>query len=313
LQDDLGRIAMGIRYLKEPKLENPEMVACWPGIGNIGTLAVDTLRGQIGAEAFAEIEPWDFSYPKKLAIRAGVVTRMEFPSSRFHSKTVGGRDVIIFLGEEQPADTDRMYAHGRKAEEMGNLVLDVAQRFGCRRIYTSGAAVSLVHHQARPRVWVVATSESLLKDLRRQENTVLMSEIEGIGGSGSITGLNGLLLGLARKRGMDAACLMGEIPDYLSGAPFPYARASKSVLEVLSRVLGAEIDYGTLNAMIAQVDAFVETIYENLPAPMKERIEQRKLDRPSKQEPITEDDAKWIKEHVDELFKKGDKGGERPS
>jgi hypothetical protein len=76
-------------------------------------------------------------------------------------------------------------------------------------------------------------------------------------------------------------------------------------------VLGAQIDYGTLNAMIAQVDGFVETIYENLPSPMKERIEQRKLDRPSKQEPITEDDAKWIKEHVDELFKKGDKGGER--
>jgi len=304
---------MGIRYLKEPKLEDPETVACWPGIGNIGTLAVDTLRGQIGAEPFAEIEPWDFFYPRKLAIRSGVVTRMDFPGSRFHSKAVGGRDVMIFLGEEQPADADRMYAHGRKAEEMGNLVLDVAQRYGCRRIYTSGAAVSLIHHGARPRVWVVATAESLLKDLRRQENTVLMSEIEGVGGSGSITGLNGLLLGLARKRGMDAACLMGEIPDYLSGVPFPYARASKSVLEVLSRVLGAEIDYSSLNAVIAQVDGFVETIYENLPPLMKERIEQRKLDRPSKQEPITEDDAKWMKEHVDELFKKGDKGGERPS
>jgi len=302
---------VGIRYLKEPKLENPEVVACWPGIGNIGTLAVDTLRAQIGAEAFAEIEPWDLFYPRKLAIRAGVVTRMEFPSSRFHARSVAGRDVMIFLGEEQPAEADRMYAHGRKAEEMGNLVLDVAQRFGCRRIYTSGAAVSLIHHEARPRVWVVATSEGLLKNLRRQENTVLMSEIEGIGGSGSITGLNGLLLGLARRRGMEAACLMGEIPDYLSGVPFPYARASKSVLEVLSRVLGAEMDYGTLNAMIAQVDGFVETIYENLPSPMKERIEQRKLERPSKQEPITEDDAKWIKEHVDELFRKGDKGGER--
>lgn len=289
------------------------MIACWPGIGNIGTLAVDTLRSQIGAEVFAEIEPWDLFYPRKVTIRAGVIAHLEFPGSRFYCQAVGGKDMMVFLGEEQPADTDRMYAQGRKAEEMGNLVLDVAQKYGCRRLYTSGAAVSLTHHGARPRVWVVATTEHLLKDLKRRENTVLMSEIEGIGGSGSITGLNGLLLGLAKKRGLEAACLMGEIPDYLSGVPFPYARASKSVLEVLSGVLGAEIDYGTLDQMIAQVDAFVDTIYENLPPSMRERIEQRKMARPPRQEPITEDDAKWIKEHVDELFKKGDKGGERPS
>ena len=304
---------MGIRLWKEPVLEKPDMVACWPGIGNIGALAVDTLRTQIGVEELGDVEPWDFSYPRKVIIKAGVITDMEFPGGRFYYKKGEGRDLIIFVAEEQPTDGGRMYAEGRKAYEMGGLVLDVAERFGCRRVYTSGAAVALTHHAARPRVWAVTTTESLLQDLKSCENTVLMSEIEGIGGGGSITGMNGLLLGMAGRRGFEAVCLMGEIPDYLSGIPFPYPRASKSVLEVLARFLGLGINYEALDRMTAQVDGFIESICESLPPPMKERIGQRRIARQVRPEAITEEDAKWIKEHVDELFKKGDTGGERPS
>jgi proteasome assembly chaperone (PAC2) family protein len=43
-----------------------------------------------------------------------------------------------------------------------------------------------------------------------------MSEQEGRGNQGSITGLNGLVIGAARRRGMNGICLMGEIPDYFS-------------------------------------------------------------------------------------------------
>ena len=53
---------MGIRLYKEPKLENPVLIAGWPGIGNIGITAVNTLREMVRAEEFGEIEPWDFFY-----------------------------------------------------------------------------------------------------------------------------------------------------------------------------------------------------------------------------------------------------------
>ncbi len=46
---------MGIRLYQEPHLENPILVASWPGIGNIGIIAVDTLRGMLEAEEFGEI------------------------------------------------------------------------------------------------------------------------------------------------------------------------------------------------------------------------------------------------------------------
>jgi proteasome assembly chaperone (PAC2) family protein len=304
---------VGIRLHKEPKLEKPDLVASWPGIGNIGIIAVNTLRSQIQAEELGEIEPWDFFYPRKVIIKGGMLEGLEFPSSKFYYKRLGKKDLVVFIGEEQPTNGGRMYAEGRKAYEMANLVLDVAERFGCRRVYTSGAAVAPTHHTMRPRVWAVTSTEDLTKEVKSYDNTVLMGEIEGRGEQGSITGLNGLLLGLAKKRGFESICLMGEIPDYLSGAPFPYPKASKSVLEVLTNLLGVKIDCTILDEMAIQIDAIIDDIYDKLPSEIKQRIEQRKLVIQTKAEAITEDDEKWIKEHIDELFKKGGSGDERAS
>jgi proteasome assembly chaperone (PAC2) family protein len=304
---------LGIKLYREPHLEKPDMIASWPGIGNIGILAIETLKSQIRAEELGEIEPWDFFYPKKVIIRGGVLQEAEFPSNKFHYKRLASRDLIFFTGEEQPADVGRAYAEGAKAYEMANLVLDVAERFGCQRVYTSGAAVALTHHTLRPKVWAVTSSEALNREIRDYPNTVLMGEVEGMGERGSITGLNGLLVGLAKKRGFEAICLMGEIPDYLSAAPFPYPRASKSVLEVLAGILEVEIDYGSIEQMALQVDEVVGGIYEKLPPEIRERIDQRKVAVQPKPEAITEEDEAWIKEHIDELFKGGGTGDERAS
>ena len=296
---------MGIRLYKEPKLEKPDMIASWPGIGNIGTIAVDTLREQIRAEELGEIEPWDFFYPRKVIIKAGIMEDLEFPGNKFYYKRLGKKDLIFFVGDEQPTDGGRMYAEGRKAYQMADLVLGVAEKFGCRRVYTSGAAVALSHHELKPRVWAVASREDLIEEVKSYENTILMGEVEGRGDRGSITGLNGLLLGLAKKRGFESICLMGEIPDYLSGAPFPYPRASKSVLEVLTKLLGIEIDYGALDEMAVRVDDIINGIYGKFPPEIRERLDQRKSAVQAKAETISEEDEKWIKAHIDELFKRG--------
>jgi proteasome assembly chaperone (PAC2) family protein len=293
---------------KEPKLERPTMIVGWPGIGNIGILAVDTLRQQVGAEEMGEIEPWDFFYPSKVRIRNGILAEMIFPSNKFYYKKLGDRDLLFFVGEEQPSGRGRLYAEGDKAYEMSNLVLDVAEKFGCRRVYTSGAAVALTHHILKPRVWAVATTRELVTEARSYVNTILMSHIEGRGSQGNITGLNGLLIGVARKRGIDGICLMGEIPDYLSRVPFPYPKASQSVLEVLGSIIGVSIDLSTLDEMASQMESVIDNVYQQFPAEIRERIEQRKEIIQARPGAITEDDERWIKEHIDDFFKKGDEG-----
>jgi len=101
---------MGIRLYREPALENPVLIACWPGIGSIGIMAVDTLRRTAKAEELGEIEPWDSFYPKSVLIRNGESEDMEFPASKFCFRKSSPRDLMIFVGEEQPGEVGSGYA-----------------------------------------------------------------------------------------------------------------------------------------------------------------------------------------------------------
>jgi uncharacterized protein len=299
---------LGIIYYKEPRLENPQMLACWPGLGNIGVTVGEQLIKQPGIEEAGEIEPWDFFYPRKVTIRSGVLTQVEFPSSKLYLKRSGNKDLMIFNGEEQPTGERNTYATGKQAINMANLVLDAAEKFGCRRIYTCCAAISQTHHSWKSRVWTAASRDELHQEMQSQPNTILMSEVEGRRRYSSVPGLNGLLLGLAKKRGMDAICLMGEIPDYLVQVQLPYPRASKSILEVLAGVLETEFTYGHVDEMITRIDALIDEVFEQFPPELKEKAEQRKSLSRVKADPITEQDQKWFTEHIDELFKRGNNG-----
>jgi proteasome assembly chaperone (PAC2) family protein len=301
------RGAMVIRLDRMPEVENPVLIAGWPGIGNIGIIAVDTLRGIMRAEEFGEIEPWDFFYPKRVIIRNGELMDLEFPTNKFYFKRTEGKDLIFFIGEEQPAQAGRAYAEGKKAYQMANLVLDVASELGCRRVYTSGAAVAPIHHTVIPKVWAVSNNESLVDEVRSYENTILMSDIEGREGQGNITGLNGLLLGVARKRGLEAICVMGEIPVYLQGLALAYPKASRSVLEVLTTALGIRIEMGEIDELVESSERGIERVYELFPTEIREQLDKLKYvtyAKPTEPEPITEEDKKRILEDIDKFFKK---------
>jgi len=302
---------VGAKIFKRIKTKKTDLIACWPGIGNIGITAVDTLRGQVQAEEFGEIEPWDFFYPQKVSIKKGFLEELKFPRSRFYFKKVGRKGLIFFIGEEQAMEGEDVYAKGKKAYEMANLVLDVAEQFGCQRVYTSGAAVAPVHHTMRPKVWAVSNKKELLDEIERYKNTILMSKIEGVDNQGSITGLNGLLLGVAKKRGLEGICLMGEIPFYLQAFPLPYPKASKSVLEVLSRILGIGLDLSQFDNYVTQVEETIEKWYRQLPSEIKDRLEELKHIRyvkPTRLEPITEmseEDKKKLIKDIERFLQKG--------
>jgi len=302
---------MGTKLYKKPRLTDPVLIASWPGIGNIGIIAVDTLRGAIGAEEFGEIEPWNFLYPKKVLIEDGELKDLGFSGNKFYFKETEGKDLIFFIGEEQPSEGGGFYAAGGKVYQMANLVLDVALEFGCRRVYTSGAAVAPIHHTMIPKVWAVPNTEDLIHEVKGYENTILMSDIEGRGGQGNITGLNGLLLGVAKKRGLEAICVMGEIPIYLQGFALPYPKASRSVLEVLTASLGVKTEMAGIDELIDRSERGIEKLYMAFPLELREQLDKLRYityARPNEPGPITEEDKKKILENIDKFFKKEAKG-----
>lgn len=305
---------MGIKLYREPNLKNSIMFCSWPGIGNIGIIAIDVLRKVLKAQEFGEIEPWDFFEPQKVSIKKGLLKDLEFPSSKFYFQRVKNQNLIFFIGQEQPSEGRMRYAEGQKAYQMANLILDVGEKFNCQRVYTSGAAVTQIHHTLRPKVWAVPNNQKLIAAVKQYENTVLISEIEGrssTGGQGAISGLSGLLLGAAKKRGLEAICLMGEIPYYLQGAPWPYPKASKSVLEVLTKILDIKIDLDQqLDALVKRVEEdieeFLERLYkaEEIPSERRTQIKEE-IEKLKYAGPITEEEQKEIMKHIDELFKEG--------
>jgi len=284
------------------------MLCGWVGIGNVGLAAVSTLRRLLRAPEFGEIEPYEYFEPSRVVIRNGLIRQMRFPSTTFYSHRLPDRDLLLLVGEQQPADEGKAY-------EMASQVLDVAERLGCRRIYTAAASVTTIHHTARPRVWAVPNTPALLSEVRRYGNTILMSEVDNTNSDGLISGLNGVLLGVAKNRGIEAVCLMGEVPYYLQAAPWPYPKASISVLEVLGNILRLPLDLSELHEMAAKVEVNIEQTLdalataEELPEQVRMEMERLRKGQPPDIGPITEQEKREILEHIDELFK-GETGNE---
>jgi proteasome assembly chaperone (PAC2) family protein len=150
-------------------------------------------------------------------------------------------------------------------------------------------------------------------EMKKYKNLISMSEIEpSAGGEGTIAGLNGLLLAVAKKKGLEGICLMGEIPDWLSRTPFPFPKASKSVLEVFADILEIGIDLSEMDNMANQIEEVIANIYKEFPSELRESYDRRKFVAKAKPKPITAEEAKWLQAQIDEIFKKGKEDGERP-
>ena len=237
------------------------MIAAWPGISNVSILVATYLEKKLDFEALGEIVASYFFDPIGVMVKDNVVEAPHFPQSRFfYWKNPGGSgDIILFIGEDQPAS---------KGYELANCVLDVGSSFQVNRVYTCAAAPTRIHHTEQPNVWGVASNQKLAKDLKKYD---LMQR-----GNLQIAGLNGLLLGVAKERDANAICLLGEVPVYSTRTQNPIA--ALAIIGVLTKMLGIEVDTGELaqlaqetkgkmrelaaEAMGEYIDLFTEPIWE---------------------------------------------------
>ena len=224
-----------IKLRARPKLNSPVMLAAWPGIGNVALIVATYLLRKLNFKELGEIEAANFFDPIGVIVKDNVVEAPQFPQSQFYYwKNSGqGSDIILFIGEDQPAT---------KGYELANCVLDLALRFEVKRIYTCAAAITRIHHTEQPDVWGVATSQPVTEDLKRY-NLVQRGNLH-------ISGLNGLLLGVAKERDIEGVCLLGEVPVYATRIQNPMA--ALAVLKVLATMLDLKIDMDELAQMAAE-------------------------------------------------------------
>jgi proteasome assembly chaperone (PAC2) family protein len=250
-----------VKIYARPRLRSPNMIAAWPGIGDVAVIVAAYLQRKLDFKDLGKIEASAFFDPVGIVVRDNVVESPKFPQSKFYywKNEGGGNDIILFIGESQPI---------AKGYELANCVLDVGLRFQAERVYTCAAALARIHHAEQSRVWGVGTSLQVAKDL---EKYGLVQR-----GNLHISGLNGLLLGVAKERDIEGVCLLGEVPTYATQVQNPMA--ALAIVKVLSGILDIDIDTDELEllaqeasekmrqaaaqAMGTYIDYFTEPIWE---------------------------------------------------
>jgi hypothetical protein len=220
-----------IKLYKKPKLRAPYLITGWPDAGQVGMKAVSCLKDKSGAEAFGEIEIYDFSLMPHSVVKRGVLEGLEFPQSElsFRRRRKPATDFILFRSAHPDVGQYRL----------ANLILDVAEEFGVQRIYTAGGLYAKVPHTVRAKVLALVNTPEL-RDYARRFNVGLGLDYHGP------TSMNGLLIGLAKKRGIEGISLWGQVPNYIAEMPNPMV--AQDVLEVLTEMLSIEIDMSELEA-----------------------------------------------------------------
>ncbi len=221
----------GIRMGDVPPLHLPVLYAAWPGMGNVALNAARFLVDSLEMEQIASIESPEFSFGEGIVIRDHIVLPLETPEYRFYAyRNPGDRgDLVVFTGDHQP-----YHPHGLL---LSRLVLDVANRLGVRRVYTGAALACSISHMEFPSVWGGATHREILPELEALQIRLLEE--------GHVSGMNGLLLGVAKQMGLEGVCLLGELPYYTIGIDNP--KASLAILEKLSLLWGIPFDTSSMN------------------------------------------------------------------
>ncbi len=206
-----------VKELFEPKLKEPILIEGLPGFGEVGKLAVELLIESMNAKPFAEVySPY---FPDGVFVGSDGICRL--PSYEFYAYKKSYPNFIALIGDAQPAPED-VNAH----YELCDAILDLAEKYSCNYIVTLGGYPTTTPEKNR--VYVAATSEKIVTRLAELGASVYKG--------GRIVGAAGLVLGLAKNRGLRGFCILGATSSVLPDRP-----AAMDVFRFLKKVLDAKL------------------------------------------------------------------------
>jgi proteasome assembly chaperone (PAC2) family protein len=211
------------------RLNNPWLVAVWPGMGHVALNAGYYLLAKLGMDVVAELEAGDLFDIDHVEVKGGMIQPGRRPRNRFFvwNDPKEERDLVVFLGEAQPPLGKYPFC---------KQLISYARKLGVDRVVTFAAMATRMHPRRRSRVFGAATDGESLQELKGLELELLTE--------GQISGLNGVLLGAAAEAGLRGACLLGEMPHVFAQIPFP--KASLAILEVFTTMTGLSLDFSEL-------------------------------------------------------------------
>jgi predicted ATP-grasp superfamily ATP-dependent carboligase len=240
------------------------------------------LRRKLGGKPIAEVDLRELFTPDAVVVENGLTRSFsDLPTHVFYY--VESPELIVFESEAQVGGTDGM--------AMLEQVMDFAQELKVTRIYTAAAQAMAAGHAEPVRVLAAANVASLRDELSPAGLEILQE--------GLISGLNGLLLGAAGLRGVEAACLLATMPMYAQMMPNP--KASRQILQVLERLLGISVDMAEIDEAVSQMDRTMADVEAKIRATFSEM--ERGEGEPPEFEAVAEEEVpQVVMEKIERLF-----------
>lgn len=216
-------------------------------MGAVGVSATYYLMAKLGMHMLDEFPAWEFFEIDSVEVKEGLITLGRLPRSRLFlwKDPEGNHDLIVFIGEAQPPS---------KGDAFCRQLIDYVQKLGVERVFTFAAMATQMRPQDESRVFGAAIDRDTLYEFERLDLEVLEE--------GNISGLNGVLLGVAAEKGMRGGCLLGEMPHVFPQFPFP--KGSLAVLSAFSVMFQCELDLAELESQGRQVEEKLEEILDRV-------------------------------------------------
>jgi proteasome assembly chaperone (PAC2) family protein len=225
---------MKLELVKDIKADDYTVFASLPDMGRVGGLVSSFLAQHLKCEPVAEIvasdKPW-VSYADGVVKSASDAYKVSYNKAN---------KLLVFTGESQPQDPGQLYA-------LCNMLLDLVEKIGKpKRLYGAGGYLR-EQLTGAPRVCGVVNKPELKKVLAKAGIDLVGGEIS------SITWFNGVILGLAAERGIEAIGLFGEIAE----STVPQPLAAKSIISAFSKLEKVPLDTKPLDQ---QYESILEEI-----------------------------------------------------
>ncbi|HJY10459.1 MAG TPA: PAC2 family protein [Nitrososphaeraceae archaeon] len=278
---------------KTPSLNSPYLICGFPGTGLVGKLAVDYLIKELGAIHMADVfssyfspqvviqadgttsivknslyyvknnntnnsdnvnktsknkkEIKDISKPEEVQLNQSI---NGLPQSIDSLKSttndpLSSKDLILLTGDSQPVVPGSEYV-------LSEQILDLITKFKISNIYSLASYVTGTFVND-PKIYGTATNPEMVKSFRSFNISTL--------DNGNITGMNGLILGLGKLRGIEGICLLGETSGYVIDA-----KASKNLLEIVNNVLGIHINMDEMNKRSKDTEILIKNLEQQMMA-----------------------------------------------
>ena len=196
---------------EEPEIKKPIIIAAMQDMGNVGSIVINFINKSLKSKSFRTAK---LSFPTYVIDNGGYI---DLPNENWKYKYTD--DLIIFGGGiGQPQNNDELNL-------LCQDVIDVAKKYSAKFIYTLGGFHTNRIFNDEPKTYITTTSIELTKQMERLG--VDMTSQKSL-----ITGFNGLILGFAKKYGIQGMGMYGE----LNNPEIPQYRAAISIIKTIEKL-----------------------------------------------------------------------------